>query len=480
MKAKIITTAILSIIGITVCSIAVSSYNHVSALEYTTTYNNAFTLLPSISVSLSSASLAGSADLVISDLLPNTSSDSNEIIVNVESNNSTGYVLNSSVGSSTNPYSTYGRNLTNTTSDNYTFASLDYNDSKESLTDPNTWGYSYSDQTVATPTWSSYSGLPLYSDTTNIATLKSSNTPSSANGDNIGFKIAAKASITQGSGEYTNIINFIAVGNPTPTSFYDAFVTAASQPGSTITQLNGYYKMQDMTADIFGAVDLYDDNSHIQLIDTRDNEVYWIGKLKDNRCWLLDNLRLGSNDYSIDLTPQDTNIAEAWTLPRGITSNFGSYTTAQINAAYKNSVPSDEISQRGNWRAGVHYNFCSASAGTYCYDSESGTGNAEHDVCPIHWRLPIGGNNGEYLALYSIDAYNNYTGYRNALHLPTSGSYSTQLYDWGSYGVFWSSTRFGVSHSQMYYLVVSPSSINVIAGAQRGTGQSVRCIVNNQ
>ena len=484
MKAKskvsliITTVTLLSIYGINLYS----NTNNTAALEYTTNYGVNFTLRPSINVSLSSS------DLVITDLLPNTSSDSNVITINVASNNSTGYVLNSSVGSNsitgTNNTSYNNRNLTNTAANNYTFTSLDYGSSVSDMSsedvDPNTWGYSYATYNTSTSdynAWSNYSGLPLYSDTTNIATLKTTNTTSLATGDNIRFKIAAKASSTQGSGEYTNIINFIAVGNPTPVSFYDAFSEAASQPGSTISQLNGYYKMQDMSAEICNAVSLYDDASHIQLIDTRDNEIYWIGKLKDDRCWLLDNLRLGSNDYPIELTPQDTNIEEAWTLPRGITSGFGSYTMAQINAAYKNTTTTSY--GLGSGKVGAYYNYCAASGGTYCYDENSGIGNAEYDVCPANWKSPTGGTNGEYISLFWA-SNNDSAIFRNSLSTPLSGRYfqATQAF-LNTYGYFWSSTYYGAG--SMLDLVVSSSGVDYYRGFNtREVGNSIRCIANNQ
>ena len=364
MKAiisKISKTAIYIICtAITACIIG----GNASALTYQDNVGLNFTFNPSITVSLSNASGSGSSsnvDLVINDLTPGTSSDSNIIDVSVITNNANGYSLGANVGSSTLHNSNNAIYSTDrlihsayTSTDNVnatpptkpiftnltsTVAALtDFND--------NTWGYTYSldngttwinahEETEGTKD-TGYNGLPLYSTTPAELTTKSS--PSISTGDTIQFKIAAKASTTQSSGEYNNVINFIAVGNTNPTSFYDAFSEAASQPGSTITQLNGYWKMQDMSPTICNAVEVYDDDSHIQLIDTRDNEVYWIGKLKDDRCWLLDNLRLGSNDYEIPLTPQDTNIETAWTLPKSTTSSTWSTTVPRIYANNKDVV----------------------------------------------------------------------------------------------------------------------------------------------
>ncbi|MBR3322419.1 hypothetical protein IKG05_02135, partial [Candidatus Saccharibacteria bacterium] len=324
-----------------------------------------------------------------------------------------------------------------------------------------------------------YNGLPIYSstgiklvDTTAIGT------------NTIKFKIGAKASNTQAAGEYTNTVNFTAVGKATPVSFYDAFTEAAST-NPNITMYNGYYKMQDMSSSICAAVSLYDDASHAQLIDTRDNEVYWIGKLKDNRCWLLDNLRLGSNDYEIPLTPQDTNIAEDWTLPHGITRGLNSYTTAQINAGgtgnlgeyTKNTIATHY--GNGSGKVGVYYNFCAASAGSYCYDSSSSSGNASEDICPTNWRIPTGGNDpAEYQVLYT--AYSsNVTNFRNALSTPLSGRfYGSSQTRLGSSGRFFSSTR--SDDIYMYGLYVDSDSVDQQSIGNRRNGHSIRCIANNE
>ena len=152
-----------------------------------------------------------SADLYINNLAPGTSSDSNIITVNVITNNAAGYTLNATVGNST--YN--NRYLNHATASGARFDSIDYGSSLASLTTPSTWGFSYLDESLnngTNTTWTNYSGLPLYTDTTNIATLKTTTEPpASATGDNIKFKIAANAESNQISGTYNNVINFTAV-----------------------------------------------------------------------------------------------------------------------------------------------------------------------------------------------------------------------------------------------------------------------------
>ena len=201
-----INTSLFIILGL-LFSASVSSTS-ASALTYSSDVGVQFTFNPALQIDLSSA------DIHILNLAPGTTSDSNVIDVIVKTNNVTGYTLNATVGNSTT-YNT--RNLVHEVSGSAAnFASINYGASLASLTTDNTWGYSYS--TDGGTNWEDYDGLPLYSDATNIATLKDASTPPATNaGDTINFKIAAKASASQASGDYDNVINFIATANPVPT-----------------------------------------------------------------------------------------------------------------------------------------------------------------------------------------------------------------------------------------------------------------------
>ena len=481
MKAKLKISSIRNTIYI-ICTlnlISIISFNNTNALEYSSNAGINFTISPSISVSVS-------GDLIIDELAPGSSSDSNIVIVNVSTNNVNGYNLSSTVGNNTdtspidNSLIHNTTNLVNNTVHSNVFTSLSPNDSLSSLSSfsVNTWGYSYS--TDSGTTWSNYSGLPLYTNTSGTATLSEKYIPSN---DNIDFKIAAYADDTQSSGEYTNKINFIAIAFPNPMSLAESYAYFNK------TTYKGYYSLQDMSPGICATATAL---SELQAIDIRDDKVYHIGKLLDNRCWLLDNLKLDPTDTDVqanltDETTNATNEALECLINGGCfspytivaisnTTNFNSLSNPMINTTYANSVSSDSLDQINNWQNGNYYNFCAASAGTYCYE-EAPKNSATQDLCPINWRLPTGENTGEYRVLYNIKEYSNRTNYRNALHLPLPGSYSNVIYDRGSYGVFWSSTWF--NRSNMYYMIVTPSSINSNVGTSRSMGQSVRCIANN-
>ncbi len=240
--------------------------------------------------------------------------------------------------------------------------------------------------------------------------------------------------------------------------------------------------------------------------DSRDEEAYTIQKLADGKCWLLDNLRLDLTNATVknNLTASTTN-ASATTLNYlkngggtdsdqyamiGVITTWDNsqyrYSAPKIAASgtgdkgswTKNTIASFAIGQSGSGKIGIYYNYCAASAGSYCYgDATTGYGapssNATEDICPAGWRMPTGGASGEYQALYT--AYGNKVTFINALRTPLSGTFNNNSAYWqGQSGSFWSSTREG--NYRMYYLGVGTSDIYLQERNQRYSGQSVRCV----
>ena len=203
--------------------------------------------------------------------------------------------------------------------------------------------------------------------------------------------------------------------------------------------------------------------------DTRDNSAYTIQKLADGNCWMLDNLRIGKTTDRV-LTPDDTNITSNFTLPGSVSENFNEYTVPQINIDSKNKITSYGD---GNNKIGVYYNFCAATAGTYCYAQGEAEGSPTEDICPKGWRMPTGGESGEYQTLYS--KYNTYADFKNALRASLSGYFKyAQNNHQGSYGSFWSTTPVG--DDRMYSLDVRADSVPDDFTSYRTAGISVRCV----
>ena len=321
-KAKIIPSIVLP--GILTISgvagiIAIATTTTTSALTYSSDTDVSFTFNPTLSISLSNANIN------IDNLLPGLSSESSPITVHVNSNTPYGYSLFASVGNSTDYNTTSLVHKSNDNSNNNssndssninsnnnsipaTFTSIATNASLPQLDTDNTWGYSFSNDNGTT--WSNYNGLPLYStvgnntSTNNPALLIDTKSPADST-ESIDFKIAAKASSTQASGTYNNVINFYAVGKPEPVDLATAF----AKSGARKTE-QGYYRMQDMTSSICNVVS--EVHSTIRLQDVRDDQIYTVAKLKDGKCWMTENLHLTGGT---EITNELSDVPEGYTLP---------------------------------------------------------------------------------------------------------------------------------------------------------------------
>ena len=156
-----------------------------------------------------------------------------------------------------------------------------------------------------------------------------------------------------------------------------------------------------------------------KLIDPRDGEEYSVGRLRDERVWLLDNLRLGGEE-EIVLTSEDTNLEEgtSFTLPSSSTWD-NSYEEPYIGTSNKY----DTTSANGEWQVGNYYNFCAASAGTVCDENGEATENAQHDICPVGWQLPSVGESSSDLNFLFSRIDNSSSTMVSDLHLALSGRY---------------------------------------------------------
>ena len=216
--------------------------------------------------------------------------------------------------------------------------------------------------------------------------------------------------------------------------------------------------MQEMTTSICTNSAIGDSKA---LRDTRDNKTYTVKKLADGKCWMTQNLRLVG---SRTLTPADSNVTANFSLPASNTSFGTTDDPAGINIA--------RVNDTGRADYGAYYNWYTATASTGTYSMSSG--NATSSVCPKGWRLPTGGANGEFQALYS--AYNsNVSNFISATSAVLSGSwFESSAYYQGSNGYWWSSTAYDLTGG--YYLSFSSSNIGPQSYYFKRSGFSVRCV----
>ena len=495
---------------ITINHSSISSNNsNVSALSYSSSVGIGFTFNPTLSVSISPS------DLVISNLVPGNTLDSNVINVSVASNASYGYTL-SAIVNGNNSNLTHS-NGTNTFSSIATNADLSDLDNSE---DTNIWGYSYKDNTVETPTWSNYNGLSSSVSTTLLNT--NSNNSNTINNietnsiDSIDFKIAAKAASTQASGIYTDTINFTAVTNVAPMSLLDSFLASGAE------QLNGYFKMQDMTHDICINVDI--EESELQLIDVRDNKIYWIAKLKDGNCWMTQNLDLDLS-HEVALTSENTNLKTYaqtgpyspeggyyqddtntiyWTpirsttfslnrnnFPATVDANNTPYSYDPSSLYYYYGPPSNPANhtfyslstcQNENYPncerypAGNYYNWSAAVASDNTIGFTETNTYADNSICPKNWKLPTSNNFNTLTKTYNINNKNSLDLQLSPLWFVRSGYIQNGgSSPSGTYGCYWTniSSSDGSSAQNFSFFNGFISSTNTY---QRNLGLTVRCI----
>lgn len=311
-------------------------------------------------------------------------------------------------------------------------------------------------------------------------------------------------------------------------------------PATCDTPVPNYTYMQDIRASVKTA--LLNDltvNTPYYLRDARDNEPYCVSKLADGKLWLLDNLRLDLTDETVfaNLSGKNTNASAAsinylkngggTTSDKYAINGVVEWSGSGINYSYsrplisaggncdtgnsgtgggycandpeagqwnKNSTPkyngTEMVSGNGSGKIGVYYNYCAATAGSYCYgngtSSGSPSGNATEDVCPLGWRLPTGGGSGEYRSLCSAitgttcstDVSMTYTDTNSlqyVLSTPISGYSRAVAYSQGLTGDFWSSTR--NSNSSMYYMTLYSARVLSQYSGYRYEGRSIRCVL---
>ena len=166
------------------------------------------------------------------------------------------------------------------------------------------------------------------------------------------------------------------------------------------------------------------------LTDERDGNTYAVAKLADNKCWMIENLRLADKDSSnndIELSstnthnpslplnnswyyknqqgtlttsnhlsptsdPTSTNPDTAWCQTNSSDCDDQSMLATNNTVLFTNSYSaSSNVYSYGNY-----YNWYSATAGHGKYGSSYGSGyQAPGDICPAGWHLPQGGNKSQ-------------------------------------------------------------------------------------
>ena len=148
------------------------------------------------------------------------------------------------------------------------------------------------------------------------------------------------------------------------------------------------------------------------LTDTRDNNTYAVAKLADNKCWIIENLRLDPGKATITTAntnnPTSSFVSESRsaTSTNSVCKSDSSSCMDKIqynsNSADRSLIQSYDASDNASaWYSyGTYYNWYTATAGNGTYSSTSG--DTSGDICPAGWHLPTGNTTGEYKTLNNI------------------------------------------------------------------------------
>ena len=370
--------------------------------------------------------------------------DSQDLTVTVATNNDSGYYMTMTSDSAS---------LIKNNDATKTIPTLDALDGgyTESTFQDNKWGYKI--------------GAGNYTPFVSGAEIARSDV--TTNGDTTTLTFATKVDFLQAAGIYQTEINFVAVINPALAYMQDFEKTMCTETPQKV-------------------------------VDLRDGERYTVQQLADGNCWMLDNLRLDPTEVPLKTLKGNTNapndvlryfkdgggsspypasgVSSEWT-----SSNQNSYDLPYINADYKDTI-SSTIYGLGSNKLGVYYNYCAASAGSFCYSKygTNPTSDAIYDICPAGWRLPKGGETtdpaNEFNNLYVAYGSDRVT-FEEALSTPLPGGfYGGSTSEQGTVGFIWSST---LSNNRLYYSSYSTGGgiVQTSSTGARNDGYSVRCIL---
>ena len=139
------------------------------------------------------------------------------------------------------------------------------------------------------------------------------------------------------------------------------------------------------------------------LTDTRDGSTYAVAKYEDEKCWMMENLRLDLSDPNVTISTQNTNKPKSdfITLANAHPASSNSfcsgnnaacvdrilYNTNNIDRELTPSYSANDSSS--SWYSyGVYYNYFTATAGNSGYSLTTRGAQVNGDICPMGWRIP--------------------------------------------------------------------------------------------
>lgn len=322
----------------------------------------------------------------------------------------------------------------------------------------------------------------------------------------------------QPAGIYKGMVKYVLLHPSSldqPTTLEEVFDDVIGKDNKVEVDGSKYYKMQDMTPSICNAATILGEASQMELVDIRDNNIYYVTKLMDGNCWMTQNLALNL-DKTVALTSETTDLNHINNPNTNDYPEYGDTGYVNDNGTIKWTPSISTVNSAANWKNDNNYPRSLNSGGGYT-DQTKGrhglTGNyynwsaaiasnnsqgisadniagenreATNSVCPKGWRLPqirnyvtynTGDNDFNNLNLYyNGGKTNTATGLMAApLYFMRSGYANyTSIGNFGNLDYYWSSTVNSTTNA--YVLYFYSYDVNPARSDSRFSGFSVRCI----
>ncbi len=209
----------------------------------------------------------------------------------------------------------------------------------------NEWGYTLTSETDNTL---QYQAMPL------TATMVEES-PETTGTYNLSFGAMVDTALP--AGQYVNNVLVSAVANPSYVTGLMSLTYMQDMTTSTCADTKGTDGSSNQDAS--GSYIITPGNEPTkQLIDIRDGKEYWVAKLADGNCWMVQNLAYDLVKGKV-LTPSDSDVSANWVVP----------TSTETKVPEKEITPSDLVAR--SWNLGK-YVLATPSKGKVCSVSQSG------------------------------------------------------------------------------------------------------------
>lgn len=266
------------------------------------------------------------------------------------------------------------------------------------------------------------------------------------------------------------------------------YTATDNEPASVIAPSLMQAMTQDYCQNHMTIYDGTNEEAILTLNDPRgDGQDYQVAKLADNKCWMLDNLKLGSTTGTLTLTSADTDIASDFMLPQVVTIGTADYD----NPGVYGPIPGDTGSGATNY--GYLYNWSAATAGESRTSHNETAGDAPYSICPAGWRLPTGGaydsGQGEFADLdraFGGSGNSSWSGEPNIAKWQHEGPFKGVFAGlrWVGFGgqddsgYLWSGSADPDWSDGAFYAGFNAGGVFPGVNSNRGNGVGVRCLLN--